>query len=156
MKIAVAGDHRGIRIKGELLERLKSLGHEVEDLGPESDASVDYPDYAAEVAGRVSRGECDRGILACGTGVGMCIAANKFRGVRAVICSDEVTAEMSRRHNNANVMCLSADLLSDKLLGRIIEVWLRTDFEGGRHDRRLKKIEKIEREQMQQWCCEEE
>jgi ribose 5-phosphate isomerase B len=147
MKIAVASDHRGVRVKGQILAQISELGHEPIDLGPTDDASVDYPDFAAQVAREVSQHEADRGILICGTGMGMCIAANKFRGVRAVTCHDDVTAEMSRRHNDANVMCLSADMVGDKLLNRIVELWLRTDFEGGRHARRIEKIEAIENDQ---------
>lgn len=146
MKIAVASDHRGVRMKGQILSLLGELGHVGIDLGPLDENGVDYPDYAAVVASQISRGEADRGILICGTGMGMCIAANKFRGVRAVTCHDDVTAEMSRRHNDANVMCLSADLLGDKLLQRIIELWLRTEFEGGRHARRLEKIAAFEQD----------
>ena len=144
MKIAVASDHRGVRVKGQILAQLDELGHASIDYGPEDAKSVDYPDYAVCVAEAVATGQVDRGILICGTGMGMCIAANKFRGVRAVTCHDDVTAEYSRRHNNANVMCLSADMLGDRLLGRIVEIWLRTEFEGGRHQRRLEKIAKLE------------
>ncbi|REJ89188.1 MAG: ribose 5-phosphate isomerase B [Planctomycetota bacterium] len=144
MKVAVASDHRGVRVKGQILSQLADLGHEGVDCGPEDTDSVDYPEYAAKVARAVSAGEVERGILICGTGMGMCIAANKFPRVRAVSCHDDVTAEMSRRHNNANVMCLSADLLGERLLGRIVEIWLRTDFEGGRHQRRIEKIEEME------------
>ncbi len=147
MKIALASDHRGVRVRGQILDQLVELGHEGIDFGPEVTNSVDYPDYAAKVAEQVSQGKVDRGILICGTGMGMCIAANKFKGVRAVTCHDDVTAEYSRRHNNANVMCLSADMLGDRLLDRIVEIWLKTDFEGGRHQRRLDKIGEIEIEQ---------
>ena len=147
MKIAVASDHRGVHAKGQILAQLPTLGHDGVDCGPYDEKSVDYPDFAQKVAGAVSRREFDRGILICGTGMGMCITANKFRGVRAVTCHDDVTAEMSRRHNDANVMCLSADMLGDKLLDRIVAIWLRTDFEGGRHQQRLEKIQKIETEQ---------
>lgn len=146
MKIAVASDHRGVRVKGQILSQLAELGHTGIDCGPVESGSVDYPDYAAKVARVVSSGEAERGILICGTGMGMCITANKFPGVRAVTCHDDVTAEMSRRHNDANVMCLSADLLGERLLGRIVEIWLKTAFEGGRHQRRLEKIEQIEAE----------
>lgn len=146
MKIAVASDHRGVRVKGQILAQLTELGHEALDFGPEETNSVDYPDYAAKVGGAIARGEIERGILICGTGMGMCITVNKFKGVRGVSCHDDVTAEMSRRHNNANVMCLSADMLGDKLLNRIVEIWMRTDFEGGRHQRRLEKISEIENE----------
>lgn len=140
MKIGIASDHRGVRVKGQILAQLQELGHEGVDFGPNDAKSVDYPDYAFKVAEGVSNGLLERGILICGTGMGMCIAANKFQNVRAVTCHDDVTAEYSRRHNNANIMCLSADMLGDRLLGRIVEIWLRTDFEGGRHQRRLEKI----------------
>lgn len=144
MKVALASDHRGVRVKGQILAQIEELGHTALDFGPTDTKSVDYPDFAAKVAEAVSSGMVDRGILVCGTGMGMCIAANKFCGVRAVTCHDDVTAEYSRRHNNANVMCLSADMLGDRLLGRIVEIWLRTEFEGGRHQRRLEKIELFE------------
>ncbi|MCA9052810.1 MAG: ribose 5-phosphate isomerase B [Planctomycetaceae bacterium] len=151
MKIAVASDHRGVRMKSQVVQKLTELGHSADDCGPGDDAQVDYPDYASQVAGRVARGEVDRGILICGTGMGMCIAANKFRGVRAITCHDEMTAEMSRRHNDANVLCLSADLTSERLLNQMVDKWLNTEFEGGRHARRLSKISDIE----QQQCCPE-
>jgi len=146
MKIAVASDHRGIRVKEQILAQLQELGHAAEDYGPSGDESVDYPDYARKVAAAVSSGALDRGILICGTGMGMCIAANKFPNVRAVTCHDDFTAEMSRRHNDANVMCVSADLLGERLLTRIVETWLAADFEGGRHQRRVDKIREIESE----------
>jgi ribose 5-phosphate isomerase B len=146
MKIAVASDHRGVRVKGQILSQLAELGHEGIDLGPFDTESVDYPEYASKVARAVASKEVDRGILICGTGMGMAITANKFRGVRAVTCHDDVTAEMSRRHNDANVMCLSADMLGDRLLGRIVDIWMRTEFEGGRHQRRIEKIQQIEAE----------
>jgi ribose 5-phosphate isomerase B len=120
MRIAIASDHRGVRMKRQIVSHLQSLGLEVEDLGPETDEHVDYPEFAARVAKQVADGEVERGILICGTGMGMCIAANKFRGVRAVTCHDEVTAEMSRRHNDANVLCLSADLVGERLLGLVV------------------------------------
>lgn len=144
MKVAIASDHRGYEIKQRVIELVRQLGHEPIDLGPFSPESVDYPEYAAEVAQRVSRGEVDRGILICGTGLGMCIVANKFPRVRAVSCHDELTAAMSRRHNDANVLCLSADLVGEQLLQRMIETWLTTEFEGGRHARRVQKITELE------------
>ena len=146
MKIAVASDHRGVRVKDQIVAQLRALGHETDDYGPSDAESVDYPDFANAVATAVSSGALDRGILICGTGMGMCIAANKIAGIRAVTCNDDFTAEMSRRHNDANVMCLSADLLGDRLLTRIVETWLDTDFEGGRHARRVDKIRAIEAE----------
>ncbi|GIX03001.1 MAG: ribose 5-phosphate isomerase B [Planctomycetaceae bacterium] len=145
MKVAVASDHRGFEIKAKILEQLSQLGHEGLDYGPMARENVDYPDYAAKVAQAVSRGEVDRGILICGTGIGMCIVANKFPGVRAADCRDDFTAEMSRRHNDSNVLCLSADLLGERLVTRMVEIWLTTPFEGARHARRLDKIAEIER-----------
>lgn len=144
MKIAVASDHRGYVVKGRIIELVQSLGHETVDLGPDSGDHVDYPDFAAKVARAVSRHEVDRGILICGTGVGMCIVANKFAGVRAAPCHDDLTAEMSRLHNDANVLCLSADLLGERLVNRMVDIWLGTEFEGGRHARRLAKIAEFE------------
>jgi ribose 5-phosphate isomerase B len=146
MKIAVASDHRGYIIKGKILAMIADLGHEAIDMGTDSAESVDYPDYGVKVAQSLSEGKVDRGILICGTGMGMCITANKFPGVRACTCHDDLTAEMSRRHNDANVLCLSADLLGDRLVNRMVELWLKTEFEGGRHARRLEKISRIEGE----------
>jgi ribose 5-phosphate isomerase B len=128
MRIAVGADHRGFAIRSKVIELAERLGHEVEDMGTYTSDAVDYPDVASRVAGKVSRGEVDRGILVCGTGLGMCIAANKFHGVRAAPCHDDLTAEMSRRHNDTNVLCLS------------------TPFEGGRHARRVEKITNLERQ----------
>ena len=148
MRIAVGCDHRGHEIRGKLVEFLRGLGHDVLDLGVFSEEPADYPDVAAAVASRVSRGEVERGILICGTGLGMCIAANKFPGVRAAPCHDDLTAEMSRRHNDLNVLCLSADLLGERLIDRMVELWLHTPFEGGRHARRVEKIAALEREHL--------
>jgi ribose 5-phosphate isomerase B len=144
MKIAIGSDHRGYEAKRRLVSLLQQLGHEVLDLGPEGSESVDYPDYALQVAQAVSQGRVDRGILICGTGIGMCIAANKVRGVRAAPCHDSITAEMSRRHNDSNVLCLSADLLGEELIDRMVRIWLDTEFEGGRHARRVDKIARFE------------
>ncbi len=146
MKVAIASDHRGFHLKEKVISLLKAKGHTVIDDGPASDASVDYPDFAALVAKKVSSGEVDRGILICGTGIGMAISANKFPGVRAAACADEVTAELSRRHNDLNVLCLSGDLLSARVTERLVEKWLDTQFEGGRHARRVDKIGELERE----------
>jgi ribose 5-phosphate isomerase B len=144
MKIAIASDHRGYVIKGKILALIAELGHQAADMGTDSSESVDYPDFGAKVARAVSEGAVDRGVLICGTGMGMCITANKFPGVRACTCHDDLTAEMSRRHNDANVLCLSADLLGDRLVNRMVEIWLKTEFEGGRHARRVEKIGQIE------------
>jgi ribose 5-phosphate isomerase B len=146
MKIAIGSDHRGYDAKQRLLPLLQQLGHEVLDVGPAGHDSVDYPDFAFQVAQAVGEGRVDRGILICGTGIGMCIAANKVPGVRAAPCHDSITAEMSRRHNDANVLCLSADLLGDDLIGRMVRIWLQTEFEGGRHARRVEKITRIEQD----------
>jgi ribose 5-phosphate isomerase B len=144
MRIAIGSDHRGYDVKRRVVPLLQQLGHEVLDMGPEASASVDYPDFAFQVAQAVSAGRVDRGILICGTGIGMCIAANKVPGVRAAPCHDSITAEMSRRHNDANVLCLSADLLGEELIDRMVRIWLETAFEGGRHARRVEKITRIE------------
>lgn len=144
MRIAVGSDHRGFTIKEKIIQLLNRLQHEVIDVGAYTSEACDYPDIASHVASKVSKGEVDRGILICGTGIGMCIAANKFPGVRAAPCHDDLTAEMSRRHNDLNVMCLSADMLGEKLIDRMLEIWLKTQFEGGRHARRVEKITEIE------------
>ena len=144
MRIAIGTDHRGFSLRAKLIELLQRLGHEVDDTGTFTPDAIDYPDVAAQVAGKVSRGEADRGILVCGTGLGMCIAANKFPGVRAAPCHDDITAELSRRHNDSNVLCLSADLLGERLIDRMIEIWLATPFDGGRHSRRIQKITDLE------------
>jgi ribose 5-phosphate isomerase B len=145
MRIAVGSDHRGFRLRTIILELLEALGEAVLDEGPHLEQEeVDYPDVAARVAGKVSRGEVDRGILICSNGVGMCIAANKFPGVRAAACYDDLTAEMSRRHNDLNVLCLSSDIHGERVVDRMLQTWLQTDFEGGRHARRVEKIRGIE------------
>jgi ribose 5-phosphate isomerase B len=147
MIIAVGSDHRGFSTKTRLLALLAEAGHQGVDFGADSAESVDYPDYAAKVARAVSGGQVDRGILICGTGIGMCITANKFAGVRACTCHDEMTARLSRQHNDANVLCLSADLLSERVMNRLVEIWLTTEFEAGRHARRLEKISQFEHQE---------
>jgi len=144
MKIVVASDHRGVNVRERILDIIHGLGFEGVDFGANGEESVDYPDYASKVAGSVSSAEADRGILVCGTGIGMCIVANKFDGVRAAPIHDDITAALSRQHNDLNVLCLSADLISDQALERIVTTWLKTEFEGGRHARRLEKVAKIE------------
>jgi ribose 5-phosphate isomerase B len=146
MRIAVGSDHRGTSIRHKILEFVRQLGHEAVDFGSFEEGPVDYPDIAQQVAHEVGAGNSDRGILVCGTGIGMCIAANKVHGVRAAPCHDDLTAEMSRRHNDLNVLCLSADLLGEGIVHRMLEIWLATPFEGGRHARRVDKITAIERE----------
>lgn len=147
MRIAVGSDHRGMSVKERIIELLRRMEQEVIDVGPSTQESIDYPDVAAAVAQKVSVGEVQRGILICGTGIGMCIAANKFPGVRAAPCHDDLTAEMSRRHNDLNVLCLSADMLGERLIDHMVEIWLTTEFEGGRHARRVEKITQLERDQ---------
>jgi ribose 5-phosphate isomerase B len=149
MKIAIGNDHRGVSAKLRVVAVLTGLGHAVQDLGATSAASVDYPDFALPVAEAVAAGAADRGVLICATGHGMCIAANKVAGVRAANCRDLVDAEMSRLHNDANVMCLSADLLGEDGIERMVRAWLDTKFEGGRHARRLDKIARYEADRRQ-------
>ncbi len=145
MRIAVGSDHRGVAMRAKIVLFLEGLGQEAIDVGTFEEGSVDYPDIAADVAGRVSCGEVERGILICGTGLGMCIAANKFSGVRAAPCHDDITAELSRRHNDLNVLCLSGDMLGERLVDHLVEIWLKTEFEGQRHERRVQKIHEMER-----------
>lgn len=148
MKIAIGSDHRGFQLKSRLKQLLSEEGaeqHELVDVGTVDNVSVDYTDYASQVGELVSNGDVDRGILICGTGIGMAITANKFDGVRAITCHDELTAEMCRRHNDVNVLCLSGDMLGERPIDGMIDIWLKTQFEGGRHERRISKIADIEK-----------
>ncbi|QDS90365.1 Putative sugar phosphate isomerase YwlF [Rosistilla ulvae] len=144
MKVSIASDHRGVHIKARIIQALESNGHIVFDEGADCDDASDYPDFASVVAQKVSQGDVDRGILICGTGIGMAITANKFSGVRAAPCYDEVMVELSRRHNDLNVLCLGGDLIGDRNIDDLILLWMRTEFEGGRHARRVDKIVSIE------------
>ena len=144
MRIAIGSDHRGVPARLRLIALLGRMGHEVIDCGSHGTDAVDYPDIAADVAGRVSHATVDRGILLCCTGVGMAIAANKVAGVRAATCHDEVTAEMSRRHNDLNVLCLSAEMIGPEVQDKMLRTWLETPFDGGRHARRVAKIMSLE------------
>ena len=146
MRVSIGSDHRGFHLKEQITEYLRRNGHEVEDEGARSTESADYPDFAKLVARKVSEGKVDRGVLICGTGIGMAITANKYHNVRAATCTDEVTAEISRRHNDLNVLCLSADMLSPRTVERMVDVWMTTPFEGGRHQRRVEKISELEQE----------
>ncbi len=144
MKIALSSYHRGFPAKEKIEAILKQNGHEVVDFGCMGPASCDYPDHGILAAESVARDESEAGILFCGTGIGMSITANKVVGVRAALCHDELTAELSRKHNNANVLCLPADLVGEELMRRVVETWLSTEFEGGRHAKRIEKITKYE------------
>jgi ribose 5-phosphate isomerase B len=144
MKIAVGSDHRGFDAKQQIKAIAAELGHECIDYGTDDNNPVDYPDLAYLAASAVSRKEADRAILICATGIGMSIAANKVQGIRAALCHDELSTQISRDHNDANVLCLSADQVGSVLLRKMVEVWLNTDFCGGRHDRRVRKILAIE------------
>jgi len=141
LRIALGSDHRGFGLKEKLKSWLASRGHRVLDLGTDSTGSSDYPDFAFRVAEAVAARRAQRGILLCGTGIGMSIAANKVRGVRAALCLDPRMARMSRRHNHANVLCLAADGLSPDRAKRIMDAWLGSEAEAGRHRRRVRKID---------------
>lgn len=144
MKIVIASDHAGFTLKKEITEFLKKNQHEVCDLGCEGEDSCDYPDYAAAVAGQVAEGKADRGILVCGTGIGMAVTANKFKGVRAASIPTPALAKASREHNDLNVLCLGGRVLTNLEAQEIVRVFLETPFEGGRHQKRLEKIGKLE------------
>lgn len=144
MKIVVGSDHRGFEMKKQVKAIVTQLGHECIDVGTDTSDPVDYPDPAYLAAVAVSKKQAERAILACGTGIGMSITANKIKGIRAALCHDELSAQISRHHNDANVLCIAADLLGEVLLRKIVEVWLTTEFSGGRHLRRVRKIAAIE------------
>lgn len=143
--IALGCDHAGVQLKTAIAELLASRGVETKDFGTYDEASCDYPDYAQAVGEAVVRGEAERGILVCGTGVGISIAANKVEGVRAALCSDTFTARMSREHNDANVLCLGARVVGTGLALDVVAAWLDAAFEGGRHQRRIDKISALDR-----------
>jgi RpiB/LacA/LacB family sugar-phosphate isomerase len=144
MRIALGGDHRGFSLKEELKKFLRSEGYVVDDKGPSSDESVDYPDFGALVAQQVSSGFCDRGILICSTGIGMSVVANKFPRVRAALCTDVETARQCREHIDANVLVLAGSRTSSETATMIVNAWLETPFQGGRHQRRVEKIAALE------------
>ena len=146
MKIAIGCDHGGLHLKQEIKELLSTLGHEVEDFGTHSTESCDYPDIAEPVAHAVVDGAADRGILICGTGIGIGIAANKIAGVRAALCHDTFSAHASREHNNANILTMGERVIGPGLAKDIVTIWLNTEFEGGRHARRVEKISALEKE----------
>jgi len=142
--LAVGSDHGGYELKEAILDLLQEKAIEHTDFGTDGSASVDYPDFAAKVAGAVSSGAAQLGILICGTGIGMSISANKFVGVRAALVHDEFTAQMAREHNNANILVMGGRVLTPDQGKKLVEIWLDTEFEGGRHQKRLDKISAIE------------
>jgi ribose 5-phosphate isomerase B len=145
VKIAIGSDHRGFALKAHLITTLKAAGHEVADLGCSGpEPSVDYPDYAFAVGGMVAAGAAERGIVICGSGIGVSIAANKVRGIRAALCCSVEDARMTRRHNDSNVLALSERGFGDPKTDELVAVWLATPFEGGRHARRVEKIRDYE------------
>lgn len=144
MRIVVASDHAGYDLRQEMADEARALGHEVTDLGPEPGESMDYPVNGARVGRLVAAGEYDLGMLVCGTGVGISIAANKVRGVRAVVCSEPFSARLARQHNNANVLAVGARVIGAGLARQIVHDWLCAEFEGGRHARRVGLIEELE------------
>lgn len=140
MIIPIASDHAGYKAKENVKVILEELGHMPVDFGTHSEESVDYPDFAVQVAEKISEGEKEMGILICGSGQGMCMTANKFENVRASLVYDEESARMTRKHNNSNILCLPGRQLDDEELKHIVKIWLETEFEGGRHERRVNKI----------------
>jgi ribose 5-phosphate isomerase B len=144
MRIAVGSDHRGCKAKELIKAIVTQMGHECMDVGTYDNQPIDYPDVAYLAATAVSKQDADRAVLICGTGIGMCIAANKIKGVRAALCHDDLSAQISRHHNDANILCVSGDLIGEVLLRRIVESWLTTEFQGGRHQRRVDKITAME------------
>ena len=144
MKIALASDHGGYALKCDIKALLEKLGHEVEDFGCHSTESCDYPDFGEAAARAVAAGTCDRGIVICTTGIGISIAANKVKGIRCAHCADSLQAEMTRRHNDANMMAIGAGFTGKNMAERMVEVFLTTEFEGGRHARRVDKLNAIQ------------
>ena len=142
--IAIGSDHGGFELKKEVMAHLDARGLEYKDFGTYSDASCDYPVYGKAVAKAVASGEYERGIIICGTGIGISIAANKVPGIRCALCSEPMSAEMTRRHNNANMLAMGAGMIGKNMAERIVEVFLSTEFEGGRHERRVGLLDAIE------------
>ena len=144
MKIAIGCDHGALALKNKFVAHLEALGHEVKDCGTYTLDSCDYPDFGAAAAKAVASGECEKGIVLCTTGIGISIAANKVKGIRCAHCTDVLSAEMTRRHNNANVLAMGAGLTGTNVALRMVEVFLNTEFEGGRHQRRVDLLDAIE------------
>jgi len=147
VKIAIGSDHAGLDLKNHIKVLLEDLGNKVEDYGTYTFDRTDYPVYAARAAKAVVKKECDRGILICGTGVGISIAANKIDGVRAIVCSDCYSAKLSREHNDTNILALGSRVVGPDLAGMIVKIWLETEYEGDRHQQRLDMISKLERDE---------
>ena len=145
MKIAIASDHGGFDLKEQVKVWLQEMGHEVEDFGCHSKESCDYPDFGAAAARAVASGQCERGIVICTTGIGISITANKVKGIRCALCGDPLSAEMTRRHNDANMLAMGAGIVGPNLAERIVQVFLNTAFEGGRHARRVGLITEMEK-----------
>jgi ribose 5-phosphate isomerase B len=145
MEIAIASDHVGIELKPTIIEYLKELGHEVKDFGPETTERTDYPKYGKKVAEEVAGGTFEAGILICGTGVGISIAANKVNGIRAVVCSEPYTAQLSKKHNNTNILAFGSRVVGSEVAKMIVKAWLDAEFEGGRHANRIQMIADIEK-----------
>ena len=143
MKIAIGNDHVAVEMKREITEYLKSLGHEVINYGTDSSDRCDYPVYGEKVARAVAGGEAERGILICGTGVGISLAANRVRGIRAVVCSEPYSAALSRQHNNTNILAFGARVIGIELAKLIVKSWLDAEFEGGRHENRVRMLDEI-------------
>ena len=144
MKIALGCDHGGYELKQHIIKVLEKLGHECEDFGCYNLDSCDYPDFGAAAAKAVAEGKCDKGIVICTTGIGISIAANKVKGIRCALCADSFSAEMTRRHNNANMLAMGAGIVGPNLAERIVDTFLNTEFEGGRHQRRVDLISAME------------
>lgn len=144
MKIVVGSDHGAVHLKEEVKKVLQEMGAEIEDVGTHGTEAVDYPDIAGLVAGRVARGEAERGVILCGTGIGISIAANKIKGIRAALCHDVFSAKMSREHNDANILAMGERVIGFGLAREIVKAWMTTEFAGGRHARRVDKISALE------------
>ena len=147
MKIAIGNDHSAVELKHIIMEHLKEKGYEVLNLGTDSEESCDYPVYGEKVGRAVTSGQADLGIAICGTGVGISLAANKVKGIRACVCSEPYTAKLSRMHNNSNVLAFGARVVGSELAKMIVDEWLNAEFEGGRHQRRVDMIMEIERKE---------
>lgn len=143
--LAIGSDHGGFELKNHVMKHLDELGIEYKDYGCYDENSVDYPDIAKAVGEAVASGECERGILICGTGIGISIAANKIKGIRAALCSDVYSAKMTKEHNNANIICMGGRVIGRELAFMIVDTWLSAEFQGGRHQARIDKIHALEK-----------